>query len=172
MYKYFLEEKLNGKDMSEVSPWVIRFVFDKTKMLDKGIIMEDVYIAINTKYSNSIDFAFSDDNSKELIGRISIESDISGEIDTDNGLEDQSDVISTFKNIKIELLENVVIKGVKDITNVVMSEISTKTKIENVLQDTKEWILETDGTNLIDILAFNKTVFPSISLKSSVPQRL
>lgn len=155
MYKYFLDEKLNGKDMSEVSPWVIRFVFDKTKMLDKGIIMEDVYIAINTKYSNSIDFAFTDDNSKELIGRISIESDIGGEIDTNNGLEDQSDVVSTFKNIKTELLENVVIKGVKDITNVVMSEISTKTKIENVLQDTKEWILETDGTNLIDILALD-----------------
>ena len=155
MYKYFLDEKLNGKDMSEVSPWVIRFVFDKTKMLDKGIIMEDVYIAINTKYSNNIDFVFSDDNSKELIGRISIESDISGEIDSNNGLEDQSDVISTFKNIKSELLENVVIKGVKDITNVVMSEISTKTKIENVLQDTKEWILETDGTNLIDILALD-----------------
>ena len=59
--------------------------------------MEDVYIAINTKYSNSIDFAFSDDNSKELIGRISIESDIQGgEIDTNNGLEDQSDVISVI----------------------------------------------------------------------------
>ena len=70
-------------------------------MLDKGIIMEDVYIAINTKYSNSIDFAFSDDNSKELIGRISIESDIGGEIDTNNGLEDQSDVISIIKNLSI-----------------------------------------------------------------------
>ena len=92
---------------------------------------------------------------KNLIGRISIESDIGGEIDTNNGLEDQSDVISTFKNIKTELLENVVIKGIKDITNVVMSEISTKTKIENVIQDTKEWILETDGTNLIDILALD-----------------
>ena len=58
-------------------------------------------------------------------------------------------------NIKNELLENIVIKGIKNITNVVMSEISTKTKIENVLQDTKEWILETDGTNLIDILALD-----------------
>ena len=36
-----------------------------------------------------------------------------------------------------------------------MSEINTKSKIENVLQDTKEWILETDGTNLIDILALD-----------------
>ena len=97
MYKYFLDEKVNGKEMSEVSPWVTRFTFNKTKMLDKGIIMEDIYIAINTKYSNSIDFVFSDDNSKELIGRISINSDISGNIDVNNGLEDQSDVISTFK---------------------------------------------------------------------------
>ena len=137
--------------MGEISPWIIRFTFDKTKMLDKGIIMEDVYISIKSMYSNSINFVFSDDNSKELIGRISIESDISGDIDENNGLEDQSDIISTFKNIKNELLENVVIKGIKNISNIVMSEINTKSKIENVLQDTKEWVLETDGTNLIDI---------------------
>ena len=38
-------------------------------------------------------------------------SDIKGDIDELNGLEDQSDIISTFKNIKQDLLENVVIKG-------------------------------------------------------------
>ena len=155
IYKHFLDEELDGKDVNEISPWIIRFTFDKTKMLDMGIIMEDVYISIKSMYSNSINFVFSDDNSKELIGRISIESDISGDIDENNGLEDQSDIISTFKNIKNELLENVVIKGIKNISNVVMSEINTKSKIENVLQDTKEWILETDGTNLIDILALD-----------------
>ena len=127
--------------------------------------MEDIFIAINLMYSKDINFIFSDDNSKELIGRISIESDISGEMDENNGLEDQSDIISTFKNIKNELLENVVIKGIKNITNIVMSEINGyeeekknkdmihKTKTNNKLVPIKEWILETDGTNLIDILA-------------------
>ena len=41
------------------------------------------------------------------------------------------------------------------LTDFIWFKISTKTKIENVLQDTKEWILETDGTNLIDILSLD-----------------
>ena len=103
-------------------------------------------------------------NSKQLIGRISIISDIKGDIDELNGLEDQSDIISTFKNIKQDLLENVVIKGVENISSIVMSEISGyedikkkkniihSEKVENELKPMKRWILETDGTNLIDIL--------------------
>ena len=126
--------------------------------------MEDIYIAIDLMYSNNIKFVFTDDNSKELIGRININSNIQGDIDVLNGLEDQSEIISTFKDIKNELLENVVIKGIKNISSIVMSEISGyeeeeknkdiihKTKINNKLVPVKEWILETDGTNLLDIL--------------------
>ena len=87
------------------SPWIIRLIFDKELILDKGIIMEDIYLAINNIYSNNVKFIYSDENSKTLIGRISINSNISGNIADDeinelNGLEDQTDVISTFKNNK------------------------------------------------------------------------
>jgi len=167
IYKLFLEEEYSDGDIQEMSPWVIRFVFDKIKMLDRGIIMEDIYIAIDLMYSNNIKCVFSDDNSKELIGRININSNIQGDIDILNGLEDQSDIISTFKDIKNELLENVVIKGIKNISSIVMSEISGyeeeeknkdiihKTKINNKLVPVKEWILETDGSNLLDILSLD-----------------
>ena len=160
IYKEFLDEEMDESDEKEqMSPWIIRYIFDKELMLDKGIIMEDIYLAINTLYSNNIKFIYSDENGKELIGRIIIKSDISGTIDELNGLEDQSDVISILKNINNDLLENIVIKGVKNIHNIVMTEISGyeeekhKTKVNNKLVPTKEFILETDGTNLLDILA-------------------
>ena len=44
-----------------------------------------------------------------------------------NGLTDQSDVITTFKNIETALINSVVIKGIKGITNIVMDVGSNST---------------------------------------------
>ena len=53
----------------------------------------------------------------------SIKAEINGTEDEQlNGLSDQSDIISIFKNIQEDILSNVVIKGIKNITNIVMSE--------------------------------------------------
>ena len=83
IYKVF--SKLEHSDIDEeTSPWIIRLLFNKELMLDKGIIMEDVYLAITTVYSSNLKFIFSDENGKQLIGRISIKSDIEGEPD-ENG---------------------------------------------------------------------------------------
>ena len=91
--------------------------------MENNIIMDDIYIAI-IKYYNvnkKIKYYFSDDNAKELIGRISITTDMEGD-EQDNGLYDQSDVISVFKNIMDDLLDNVVIKGIPNIKNLVIPE--------------------------------------------------
>ena len=150
IYREFLE--LSDVDTEQTSPWVIRFVFNKELMLDKSIIMEDVYLAIMKYNPERIKFVYCDENSKQLISRISIISDIDVDIDELNCLRDQSDIISIFKNIKQDLLENVVIKGVENISNIVMSEINSFSKVENEVVQGNQWILETDGTNLIDIL--------------------
>ena len=39
-----------------------------------------------------------------------------------NGLYDQTNIISTFKNIMDDLLNKVVVKGVKGITNLIVTE--------------------------------------------------
>ena len=122
IYKEFLEIQ-NGEDYDyeETSPWIIRFTFNKELMIDSGIVMEDVYLSIMNYDIDKINFVYSDDNSKNLIGRISIKTNIKGKKDElINGLSDQSDVISIFKNIQEDILENVVIKGIKNITNIVM----------------------------------------------------
>ena len=47
-------------------------IFNKELMLDKSIIMEDVYLAIMKYNPWRIKFIYCDENSKQLIGRISI----------------------------------------------------------------------------------------------------
>ena len=153
IYKEFLEIQ-NGEDYDyeETSPWIIRFTFNKELMIDSGIVMEDVYLSIMNYDIDKINFVYSDDNSKNLIGRISIKTNIKGKKEElINGLSDQSDVISIFKNIQEDILENVVIKGIKNITNIVMSEKNKIIKKENEIITEKRWILETDGVNLLDV---------------------
>tara|TARA_B100001094_G_scaffold312283_1_gene348802 strand:- start:12572 stop:17140 length:4569 start_codon:yes stop_codon:yes gene_type:complete len=153
IYKDFLTmEKGEDYDYEDKCPWIIRFTFNKELMMENGIVMEDVHIALMNYDVDKVDFIFSDDNAKELIGRISIKADIKGrEDELLNGLSDQTDVIAIFKNILEDMLTNVVIKGVKGITNIVMSEKEFYKKQEKELIQDKTWILETDGVNILEV---------------------
>ena len=153
MYKAFLDFE-NGEDASyeDKCPWIIRFTFNKELMMDKGIVMEDIYIALMEYDIDKLEFIYSDDNSSELIGRLSIKAEINGKEDEQlNGLSDQSDIISIFKNIQEDILNNVVIKGIKNITNIVMSEQDYYSYSDGEINKEKTWILETDGVNLLDV---------------------
>ena len=153
IYKEFLSLE-NGEDYDyeETSPWIIRYTFNKELMMENGIVMEDVYLSIMDYDIDKINFIYSDDNSKELIGRVSIKANIQGKEDKElNGLYDQSDVLSIFKNIQEDMLSNVVIKGVKNITNIVMSEINVYKQNQGEIISENTWMLETDGVNLLNI---------------------
>ena len=153
IYKEFLDFETDGNiSFEEKCPWIIRFTFNKELMMDKGIVMEDIYIALMNYDIDKLDFIYSDDNSSELIGRVSIKAEINGIKDEQlNGLSDQSDILSIFKNIQEDILNNVVIKGVKNITNIVMSEQDISIYNENEIIKEKSWILETDGVNILDV---------------------
>uniref|UniRef100_A0A6C0L177 DNA-directed RNA polymerase II subunit RPB1 n=1 Tax=viral metagenome TaxID=1070528 RepID=A0A6C0L177_9ZZZZ len=153
IYKEFLDLQ-NGPehDYEETSPWIIRFIFNKELMMDIGIVMEDIYLALMEYDNDRISFTYSDDNSKELIGRVSIKADIPGKEDSQlNGLYDQTDVLAIFKNIQEDILDNVVIKGIQGITNIVMSEKIMYEKVDTEIQEKTTWMLETDGVNLLNV---------------------
>jgi DNA-directed RNA polymerase II subunit RPB1 len=146
----------------DVPPWIIRFVFDKEIMLDKGILMEDVYLAMMKYNPNDIKFVFSDQNSKQLIGRVSINKKMKGFYDDIHNVYNQVEVVPKYKKFEEDLLMNVKIKGVENITNIVMSEEGIPVLRNGEYETEKEWILETDGTNLIqmmseDMIDFQKT---------------
>ena len=133
----------------DILPWIIRLEFDKEKMIDKGVVMEDIYFAIKKYDPDKIIYQFTDDNSKQLIGRISLKMKNDKEI---SGIQDQSGVIEIFKNINEDLMNNISIKGIKDIKDIIISERKISTKIDHELQIKDNYYLETDGTNLLDII--------------------
>jgi len=155
VYKEFLDESYS--DNYEVSPWIIRYIFDKEKILDRGILMEDVYIAMINYDPQKIKFVYSDESSKQIIGRVSLLYNDKGI--ENNGVYDQSDIISKFRNIQEDMLNNVVIKGIPNITNIIISNSENPQILYENGEITviPERILETDGTNLLEVLS-NKYV--------------
>jgi DNA-directed RNA polymerase beta' subunit len=140
MYKVF--EELEPECNDKPSPWLLRFEFDKAKMDDLGITMHDVHITIYNFYEETVKCAFSDDNSDKLIFRVRL---------ADPNLED---AITDLKALEQNIIENMAIKGVKGINKVMTSknEFMTYNPYVKTFENTYEWYLNTDGTQLKEVL--------------------
>ena len=152
LYKMFKE--FENEDV-EFVPWIIRFTFDKEKMMDSGLVMEDInYMFMKwAELGDEIDrikFIYSDDNAKELVGRLSIATN--EEEEYINGISDQSDIISSLKDITEEFMNENIVKGIHNINNIVMSQDNISIMKDNEITNEKIWKLESDGTNLLDIM--------------------
>ena len=137
-------ENMNANE-SNNSKWVIRIELKPEIMLEKNITMDDVYYAIQTVYSNEVSCIFSDYNHDNLIFRIRI-----NKPDKKKGVEtlDQTDEIYVLKNFQDTLMNNIVLRGIKNIKKVILRKVPNPNKDDS-------WILDTDGSNLMDILALD-----------------
>ena len=148
VYKEFEEIESNTCKARSSSPWVLRLIFNKSKMNLFGLKMIDVYTKLNLAYDKYIDCVYSDDNAEECVFRIKL---------TEAALKDidDKDEIATIKAIEHNIVYQIILKGYKGIKKVSLNKKKyTKYNEENNKFDNMvEWVLDTDGTNLIDILA-------------------
>ena len=163
----------SAKKEAEASKYVIRFEMNKEEMLEQNISMDDVHFALQTGYKDEFECVYSDYNSNKLILRVRLSEMIKKK---DSGLSmkimdyenkskhlDQSDEIFMLRNIENYLLDNIILKGVKDIDKVYLRKLAGGMMKENGEYKTSDtWVLDTVGTNLLDILAlpyidFSKT---------------
>lgn len=105
IYKEFEELNGNVAKSKSSSPWVLRLVFDKFKMLSYNLKMIDIYTKLNTAYDKYIECVYSDDNAEECVFRIK---------PTDNALKD-GDEIATIKAIEHNIIHQILLKGYKGI---------------------------------------------------------
>jgi DNA-directed RNA polymerase II subunit RPB1 len=145
IYKEF--EELNGTSCRarSSSPWVLRLVFNKQKMVSYKLKMIDIYTKLNAAYDKYIDCVYSDDNAEECVFRIKL---------TDVALKD-GDEIATIKAIEHNIVHQILLKGYKGIKKVSLNKkkYTRYNDDTNNFDDILEWVLDTDGTNLIELLA-------------------
>ena len=149
-------------DENEKSKWIIRMVMDPEVMLEKNITMDDVNFTLNNCYENQINCIYSDYNSEKLIFRIRMNEVIKnsntrgGQKKTKVNPLDQSDQIYILKNFQDQLLQNVVLRGIKKINKVILRKILDNVVENNGVYQKKEiWVLDTIGTNLLDVLGLD-----------------
>ena len=141
----------------EKSKWIIRMEMDKESMLDKNITMDDINFAIGNSFNEEVHCVYSDYNSDKLIFRLRLNNMLANKkkMGQVNPL-DQSDEIYLLKNFQDNLLNNVVMSGIKNISKVVLRKVTNNVVKEDGKYNKKEsWVLDTVGTNLSDILSLD-----------------
>ena len=134
----------------QFSPWVMRLEFDRFKMLEYKLDMIKLHQVLDNFYDDTVHCVFSDDNAQKLIMRIKLKmSDVN------------DDILTDLKALEHNILETIVIKGVKNVERVALEEQKRSAKYDPITKsldggDDKsrepEWSVITVGTNLREVL--------------------
>ncbi|KAK9472205.1 DNA-directed RNA polymerase II subunit RPB1 [Dipodascopsis tothii] len=131
------------------SPWLLRLELDRAKMLDRQLTMSQVAEKIANIFGEDLFIMWSEDNSAKLIIRCRVIRDpklMDEDIDAE---EDQM-----LKRIEAHMLESISLRGIEGISRVFMMKNEPNVLGENgEYKKQMEWVLETDGVNLSEVMA-------------------
>jgi len=154
------EESASGdKEKYTKSKWVIRIEMNAEMMLDKNVTMDDINFAIvNSEYNKDVQCVYTDYNSENLVFRIRVGNSVFSKITKRKVAKslDQSDEIYLLKNFQDALLNNIVLRGINGVRNVLARKIQNTVILEEdkyVRKDT--WVLDTTGSNLLETLSLD-----------------
>ncbi len=134
---------MEEKNVNCFSPWTLRLVFDKEAMMNRKISVHEIQEIIKESSYNDedIECIFSDDNSSDVVMRIRIKND---------GKSEYYELMKDFEKSLVDLK----LRGIKNIDSVDPDESNiVKIELNGTVKDTKEWLLVTAGSNMVDILA-------------------
>ena len=149
-----------ASDENEKSKWIIRMVIDPEVMLQKNITMEDVSFAINGSYRDEVQCIYSDMNSDQLVFRIRMKNIKGSKGGAQKKIKvnplDQSDQIYLLKNFQEKILQSIVLRGIQNINKVILRKIKDNVVEQSgVFKKQEIWVLDTIGTNLLEVLSLN-----------------
>ena len=147
-------------ETNEKSKWILRMELNAELMLDKNITMDDINFTLKNSYGDEVTCAYSDYNNDNLVFRIRmnnvIKSGTKGAKKSSVNPLDQSDQIYLLKNFQDQLLHNVIIRGVKKISKVILRKIKDNVFEQNGAYKKQDiWVLDTVGTNLLGVMALD-----------------
>jgi DNA-directed RNA polymerase II subunit RPB1 len=164
----------------QFSPWLLRLVLDRSRMLDKNLTMAEVARAISAEFGHDLQVLANDDNADQLTIRCRIvEDSASRSMAVDEDLEDAaaaskdpdagpstgtnvtgspSDELSEdilLRRIEATMLSSITLRGIPNIRKVFIVEQkrSTIDATTSEFKSSAEWALETEGVNLRAVMA-------------------
>lgn len=141
------------------SKWVVRLELDPEALLDHALTVDDIHFAIRTAYGDSVDCVFSDYNDDNLVFRIRLTQALK-KIKRRPGVRkhalDQADEVHELQTFQAELLDRLILRGVKGIGRVIPRKVSDEVSERDGSYERQDvWVLDTVGTNLLGLLALD-----------------
>ncbi len=146
-YEIFEARQLAVKEGEEAPPqwskWMIRLEFDREKMFNKNITMDDVNFVLSDKFIEQVNMIYTDFNSQKLVMRIRLSA----------GNSTYGDDLIGIKKFQNRLLNNIVIRGLPGIRAATFrKDKNRKEKVETEYKEVEQYVLDTDGSNFIEVL--------------------
>ena len=149
------------EDMRRMSPWVLRIELDKPLVYVKKIRMNEISTEIAAEYGADLNVEVTDDNAADLVVRVRIVNDAPPTAGEDGNPAADDDEVEVgqdddvfLKRLEKSMLGSLKLRGVDHVKKVFMRGGAKR----SIWDDNKgfgvrdEWVLETDGTNLMAVL--------------------
>lgn len=141
------------------SKWLLRVILDRKKLLDKTITISEVANKIKQEFKPHMAVIFSDENADEQVIRVRFIWD--SNLKPDESDEEERDE-RWMRKLEKHLLDDVTLRGVRGVERAFIREDNLVVENEDrslVLSKNdercKEWVLDTTGTSLAQVLAID-----------------
>ncbi|KAH7080032.1 DNA-directed RNA polymerase II subunit RPB1 [Paraphoma chrysanthemicola] len=141
------------------SKWLLRVILDRKKLLDKNITIGEVAGKIKEEFKPNLAVIFSDENADEQVMRVRFIWDQNLKQDDED--EDERDE-RWMRKLEKHLLDDVTLRGVRGVErafiredNIVVENEDRSLVLSRDDPRCKEWVLDTTGTALADVLAID-----------------
>lgn len=145
-------------DTARISPWLLRIELDRKRMTDKKLSMEQIAEKISAGFGDDLNCIFNDDNADKLVLRIRIMNPEEKSAEDEEQVDKMEDDVF-LRCIEASLLSDITLQGIEQIAKVYMHLPTTDNKKRIMITEQgdykaiAEWLLETDGTSLMRVLA-------------------
>ena len=156
--QYYFEIPDEDFDVSKVSPWMLRLVLDRKNKEDKGLTNSEIAEMINNEFSGDLKCIFNNDNSPTLVLQVRVlDPDRAADKDMDGAQEDTNsgeDDELFLKRVEQTLLTEMPLRGIEKISKVFMRKEKYQYFDEKgVFVDKDEWMLETEGVDMMAVMS-------------------
>jgi DNA-directed RNA polymerase II subunit RPB1 len=132
------------------SSWLLRLILSRKEMLNAELTMAEVAAKVSQMFGADIFVMHSEDNAERLVLRIRV-------VDHDPNKETFGEEDAFLRQLAAQMLSDINLKGVKGIHKVfIVHQEKTYQRINTdsgAWEPVREWVLDTDGSNLHEVLA-------------------
>lgn len=131
------------------SPWLLRFEFDRERMLDRQVTMIEVELALHSFYDAAVSCIVTDDNASLLACRLRLSTTASG------ASASATDLFGDLRALEQSIMDHVVIKGIAGINRARPQKPMKLKRYDPVAEafvENDEWTIVTTGSNLLEVM--------------------